>query len=370
MAAPLLRPFEDSPIAGARLRTRVLVWSVPALLGVLYAHRLGAQAETQEPVWKLATIALATWYAWVVFTPYVERLADRWPLRAAPVRHAAYHLAAAAVFTLLQAFATSLSTIAVAAAPPALFVRIAGDWFLVLLPAGVVVYAAVHTARQATVSRVRLEQRERHTEQLTLALRDAQLGALRAQLQPHFLFNSLTAITALVRDGDTTRAASALEQLSVLLRDALRAADVHEVPLREEVERLTHYLGIEELRLGRPLALRVTCDARAGDALVPAWILQPLVENAVRHGLRLRADANTITLVAHVDRATLCLALADDGGGLAPDWERRVTLGHGLANSRARLDVLHGAAASLTLAPLPTGGACVTVQLPYRAATA
>ncbi|MCA0375699.1 MAG: histidine kinase [Gemmatimonadetes bacterium] len=366
MATPLPLRFEETPIAGARLRTRLLVWSAPALLGVLYAQRMGAHPDNDVPAWKLAVIALATWYVWVAFTPFVERLADRWPLRAAPVRHAVFHLAAAAFCTLLQALATALSTAVVGAASWALLPGIVGDWFWVLLPAGVVVYAAVHVARQAAVARARLEQRERHTERLALALRESQLTALRAQLQPHFLFNSLTAITALVRDGDTTRAASALEQLSALLRDALRATDVHEVPLRDEVERLTHYLRIEELRLGRALALTVQCDAEAEAALVPAWILQPLVENAVRHGLRHRAAAGTIVLTARVYDATLTLTLTDDGAGLAPDWERRAALGHGLANSRARLDVLHGAAASLVLAPARSTGACVTLVIPVR----
>jgi hypothetical protein len=198
------------------------------------------------------------------------------------------HLLAAVGFTLLQACATAFGV--VGAAPWAQVPRIVPEWFIVRLPAGSVVYSAVVAFRTVTVTRVRLQQRDHQARQLALQLRDAQLAALRAQLQPHFLFNTLTAITALVRDHETDRAAQALEQLSALLRSALRTDDRHEVPLREELDRLRHYLHIEELRLGRPIDVESDVSADAERALVPTWILQPVIENCVRHGFRGRTD--------------------------------------------------------------------------------
>jgi len=357
-------------IPGASLRTRFTVWSAPAALGVLYAQRLGTQGDAGVSTWKLITIALATWYVWVLFTPWVERLADRWPLRGGRLMHPLLHLAAAVGFTALQAIATAMASGLVGAVALSMVPKIVPEWFLVLLPAGVVVYGAVIAFRQGSVSRVRLAQRERHSEQLVLALRDAQLTALRAQLQPHFLFNTLTAITALVRDGETTRAASALEQLSALLRSALRASDHHEVMLREEIDRLRHYAHIEELRLGRTIGLAIDASPGAMDALVPAWILQPIVENSVRHGFRPRPDAGAIAIEAHVTHEQLVLSVSDDGEGLPTDWERRATSGYGLSNSRARLAVLHGESAHLDIANAGPRGVCVTITMPYRTAAA
>lgn len=365
VAMPLV--YAAAPVPGARLRTRLAVWSVPAVMGVLYVQRLGAAREPGVSTWKLMLIGLSIWYAWVLFTPIVERLADRWPLRGRRLAwHVALHLSGSVVFTALQAFTAFLSSALLGTAPWSLVGFVVVEWFLVLLPAGVVVYGAVVAFRQATVTRVRLEQRERHAEQLMLALRDAQLTALRAQLQPHFLFNTLTAITALVRDGDSVRAASALEQLSVLLRSALRASDHHEVPLHEEVARLGPYLRIEEMRLGREVLFTADVPADAADALVPAWILQPLVENSVRHGLRTSTKGGVLQLTARVAADALHITLRDNGTGLAPNWEQRGTLGYGLSNSRARLAALHGERAVLEVGQAAPHGVEVTLVLPYR----
>lgn len=366
---PLLLRNDAPPVPRSRLRTRLLAWSAPAALGVLYAQSIAASGEPTVPAWQLMFIALATWYVWVLFTPPIEHLSDRWPLRGPGVlRGAVVHLAAAAGFTLLQACATALATGVVGAAPWAQVPHIVPEWFFVLLPAGIVVYAAVVAFRSVTVTRVRLEQRDRQAEQLALQLRDTQLTALRAQLQPHFLFNTLTAITALVRDHEVDRATKALEQLSALLRSALRSDDRHEVPLGEELGRLRHYLHIEELRLGRPITVHSNVSAAAEQALVPAWILQPVVENCVRHGFRGRTEPGSLTLHADVAADRLTISVTDNGAGLATDWERRVSLGHGVSNSRARLAALHGDDATLQLSPALAGGTTARLTLPLRTA--
>lgn len=351
----------------SRLRTRVFVWSAPALLGVVYAQSIATSTEPNVPAWKLMCIALATWYVWVLFTPPIERLSDRFPLRGGRrVRHGMVHALAAVSCTVLQSVATAVSTGLVGAAPWSQVPRIVPEWFVVLLPAGSVVYAAVVAFRTVTVTRFRLEQRDRQAEQLALQLRNAQLAALRAQLQPHFLFNTLTAITALVRDHETVRAAQALEQLSVLLRSALRADDRHEAPLVEEIERVRHYLHIEELRMGRPVHVETHISEAAALAMVPAWILQPVIENCMRHGFRGQSTDCTLTLRAQVADERVTVVVADNGIGLAPDWERRVALGYGISNSRARLAALYGDAASLHLDSVSPRGATTSLTLPYR----
>lgn len=359
-------------VPGATLGTRIALWTIPAAMGALYAQRLGSQNEPGAATWQLVAIALTTWYVWVLFTPLAERLADRWPLRGALRRlrllaHGSAHLAAAVLFTAWQALGTAVASAGVGTAQWRLVPVIALQWFLALLPAGVVVYGAVVAFRQANVTRVRLEQRERHAEQLMLALRDAQLTALRAQLQPHFLFNTLTAITALVRDGESQRAAAALEQLSVLLRSALRATDEHEATLATEVDRVLHYVRIEEMRLGRPLAVRVELPDVVAQALVPAWVLQPIVENSVRHGFRTAAGAGTLEIAGLVREGWLELSVRDDGIGLPDNWEQRAALGYGVANTRARLAALHGEQARLSLERRQPAGTSVTMRLPFRA---
>lgn len=356
MTSPHSVSLPDAPVARTSLRTRWLIWSVPAWLGALYAQRMGTLSTPEVATWQLIGIALATWYSWVVFTPLVERLADRWPLREQRGRRSVLHILAAMGFCALQATTTGVATWVVRAAPASQLPEIIPQWLLVLLPAGVVVYGAVVALRHGTVTRVRLDQRERQAEQLTLALRDAQLTALRAQLQPHFLFNTLTAITALVRDGETTRAASALEQLSALLRDALRATEQEYVTLDDELTRIRHYLRIEELRLGRAITLTVDIAPEVMASRVPAWILQPLVENSVRHGFRLLPTSGRVTITATRDASPLRLTVVDDGAGLSDDWERRATVGYGLSNCRARLAALHQDAATLRVhAGLPRG---------------
>jgi len=365
---------DDMPVVPhSRVRTRVLAWSAPAALGALYAHSIAAKSEPTVHAWQLIAIAIATWYVWALFTPLIERLSDRWPVRGSGMLRSTLqsvfvHLLAAVGFTLLQACATAFATGVVGAAPWAQVPRIVPEWFIVLLPAGTVVYSAVVAFRTVTVTRVRLQQRDHQARQLALQLRDAQLAALRAQLQPHFLFNTLTAITALVRDHETDRAAQALEQLSALLRSALRTDDRHEVPLREELDRLRHYLHIEELRLGRPIDVESDVSADAERALVPTWILQPVIENCVRHGFRGRTDPGALVVRAQVTAQRLTISVSDNGAGLAPDWERRVALGHGVSNSRARLAALHGDDADLRLSAATPSGTTAHLVLPFRTA--
>jgi sensor histidine kinase YesM len=190
----------------------------------------------------------------------------------------------------------------------------------------------------------------------------AQLNALRMQLHPHFLFNALNTINTCVRtDADT--AERMIARLAELLRHALAGGGAHEVALEEELRIARAYLEIEQARFEDRLRVRWNVDPSTRGARVPSLLLQPLVENAVRHGIAPRAAAGTIEIGAERRNGTLVLSVRDDGVGM-PDGAPRE--GVGLANTRARLRQLYGARQSLELVGGPGAGTTVRVSLPLR----
>ena len=205
--------------------------------------------------------------------------------------------------------------------------------------------------------------REVRAARLETRLLSSQLQALQQQLHPHFLFNTLHAISTLVhRDPD--KADLMIERLSDLLRITLRKDGVQEVELAEELEYVRAYLDIEQVHFGSRLRIEYRIDAAALDALVPTLILQPIVENAIRHGLEPLVRPGTLTIEAEADGDVLVLRVRDDGVGFAKTFKRRD--GVGLANTRSRLDRLYGEAAALTMHEQPSGGVRVDVTIPLR----
>jgi two-component system LytT family sensor kinase len=207
--------------------------------------------------------------------------------------------------------------------------------------------------------------REVRSAHLETRLMESQLQALQQQLRPHFLFNTLHAISTLVhRDPD--KADTMIERLSDLLRITLRKVGVQEIELAEELEYLTAYLDIEQVHFGSRLRIEYRIDAAAMDVLVPTMILQPIVENAIRHGLEPMMRPGMLTIEAQADGDTLWLRVRDDGAGLPKNWQRRE--GVGLSNTRSRLDRLYGEQAALTVRDNPGGGVLVDIYLPLKRA--
>jgi signal transduction histidine kinase len=205
--------------------------------------------------------------------------------------------------------------------------------------------------------------RELRAARLEIRLIESQLQTLQQQLHPHFLFNTLHAISAMVhRDPD--KADMMIERLSDLLRITLQKVGVQEVELAQELEYLRAYLDIEQVHFGPRLRLEYRIDAAALDVLVPTLILQPLVENAIRHGLEPSVRGGALIIEAQADGDTLWLRIRDNGIGLAKSRPRRD--GVGLANTRSRLDRLYGEQAALTIRENPGGGVLVDVYLPLR----
>jgi sensor histidine kinase YesM len=227
---------------------------------------------------------------------------------------------------------------------------------------------AFHYYNQYQERRRRALQLELQSSELRTQLVQAQLTALKGQLQPHFLFNTLNAIMVLVRQEKGAQAEEMLARLSDLLRCVLDEVEAQEVPLRRELEYLDLYLSIEEVRFQDRLRVEISTGPGTLDALVPHLGLQPLVENAIRHGIGRRSAAGRLEIrAARVDE-TLEVQVRDDGPGLPPAGSPSSEVqGIGLANTRARLRQLYGDAAALTLENGPEGGAVATLTVPYRA---
>ncbi|HET7809594.1 MAG TPA: histidine kinase [Steroidobacteraceae bacterium] len=232
-------------------------------------------------------------------------------------------------------------------------------WVVLAIQTGFRYYANYQERAQAAL------RSELRASQLETQVAQARLGALKAQLQPHFLFNTLNAIVVLVRQQKGRQAEETLARFSDLLRAVLADMDAQEVTLARELEYLKLYLSIEQLRFSDRLRVDIDVDPDLLDAAVPHMGLQPLVENAIRHGIGARATSGIITIRARRAGDAMHVEVKDDGPGFdsagAPGG-----MGLGLANTRARLRQLYGTSAELRVATAPEGGAVVTLVLPVR----
>ena len=208
---------------------------------------------------------------------------------------------------------------------------------------------------------------ERHAvneSELRARLAESELGALRQQVQPHFLFNALNAIAALVRLERRQEAVQALSQLSGLQRTLLESAGVPVVPLAQEIAFIERYLAVERLRFGDRMVASVSVDAAAAEVPVPNLLLQPIVENAVKHGVARRTGPTRVTVNAVRLRGVLRLVVRNDPPD--PDQPAGPGTGFGLRGARQRLERLYGAAATLDFDPQHPDGVTVTIDLPLR----
>lgn len=209
-------------------------------------------------------------------------------------------------------------------------------------------------------------ERARSVRALKLA-DSARLRALQSQLNPHFLFNALNGIATLIREGDRTRAADTVDTLSDFLRLTLQKLDSPEIPVREELAFVEQYLRIQRLRFGSAFRATVDADPETHDALVPTLILQPLVENAVRHGVLARARGGALSVSIRRRDEALVITVEDDGPGLGD--ESKHPYGVGFKNSAERLAALYGDDAHMSVGTRPHGrGFVVVVFLPFRKA--
>jgi two-component system, LytTR family, sensor kinase len=349
-------------------------WTLVALF--LFSKNLAARLLRDDPTsWQDLLIAwLLGSYISAALTPGILWLGDHFPVRKPPLaRHIAIHVAGGMAFVVLQlALEAAITVWTGAVSFPA--ARSVGVYFRVLLALGfhgsflsywlVIALQALWQFNQ--------ESRRHEREALELMARaanletqvvQARLGALKMQLQPHFLFNTLNAVVSLVRARRGREAEDTLAHLSDLLRWVLDDREQQEVPLARELEYVRLYLAVERVRFADRLRVEYRIAPDALDCAVPHLCLQPIVENAVRHGIEASAQARGITIAAERSGDVLALSVEDDGPGFPPQGR---AAGIGLANTRLRLAELYGARASLSTINAPEGGAVVTIRLPFR----
>lgn len=352
-----------SPFAPRVLGVAFLAWSVVGLLSLsqMWVEAMSRFALPLE--WRRVARLFEDVWAWAAYTPVILWLAERLPLdRERWRRRLPVHGVLALSFAAADAVLASLFAPVLGPSPaPGLFVAFTHHVTLAVLS----YFAVLGIGHALRYHRLHAEDRLRASE-LERQLAQARLGALEAQLRPHFLFNALHAVASLVRSGDPKAAIRTIAGLGEILRAALREGEDQEIPLADELRLAERYLEIERARFEERLAVRVEADEGLGDALVPRFVLQPLLENAVRHGIEPRPAGGCITLRAAREGATLLIEVVDSGTDRAQP--RPHGTGVGLANTRARLRYLYGAAGRLELEAAAAGATVARIVLPYRPA--
>ena len=339
-------------------------WLIASAIALPLAAAFSGQvwldyAYARVPVsWPAAFAISATdWLVWAALVPLILWLGDRFPLSRRRLLSVPLHIIACLVLVFAKTVAAETLIVPALVGvdrQPASFLKVY---------VGVATYFAVLAAGWAL--RASRDRRERavHAARLQSDLREAELEALKMRLHPHFLFNTLNGIAGLMRD-DVESADAMLTKLADLLRMSLETSRVQEVPLGDELEFVRTYLDIQRIRFGERLRIDIDVPRELHTLLVPSLSLQPLLENAVQHGVSRREGPTSLLLRASAANATLEISVEDDGPG-PPD---EITEGHGLRTTKERLARLYGSYGRLELRQRPEGGAIAVMTVPARSA--
>ena len=350
---------------------RLLQWVMSALLwtaiGLLFAGQFYLSSlKAGQPVSWAAAIgwSLGDWYVWGLLSVPVLFLSRRFHLEGPRWGGSlAIHLCGSVVTSLLYVFVRALigqwqsrssATFAEAFSP--LLVK---TFFF-----NVLIYWGIVCAGHALDYYQQFRERELRAVELEKSLAEARLKSLQMQLNPHFLFNTLHAISALMHK-DVDSADRMVAQLSDLLRRALDSGDEQEVSVRREIDFLQRYVAIEKTRFGSRLTVEMKIAPDTQAALVPNLLLQPLVENAIKHGIERVARPGTIEISAQRAGGELILEVADNGKGLPEKWNEHI----GLSNTRSRLSQLYGTDHRFEMRNRESGGVSIRIAIPFRTET-
>jgi len=362
-----------------------LAWAAVAALGIGSFETVkgywAGQWAPNDFGWSNAILGnLPWWLLWAALVPVIFRLVERWPLRQTELRSSLpLHLSFSLV---LSAFHLTVCASIIWAATTRAFASLGGqiaDLALGYLVTDVITYWGIvaaysgyrwhavlgETERERHALQLRAARAEAAAAQLESHMTEARLAALRMELNPHFLFNTLNSVSALARRGDADVAIALLARLSEFLRTALEENREHEVTLDEEIGLLEQYLAIACVRFDDRLSVSVEVDEGVRSTLVPTFILQPLVENALRHGLEAARGPVSLTVSAAAVARSLEIVVRDSGPGF-PEESGTMVEGIGLSNTRSRLQALYGPEGALELRRPAGGGAEVRVSLPLN----
>lgn len=361
----------------SRDRRFLLQWGIWSAIAIFFASQAMAFTLAMMPrenvnlwwAWQRQLLFnFVCYYLWWALTPMILSLDRRWRLEGAGWARAAWVHGLASLVIGAAHLPVSQLIFKLIYNPLAGWNRmIPSMWplFRDNIHLNILTYWAIIGVYYVLDYHERWREREVRAAELERALSESQLQALKMQLHPHFLFNALNSIAALMHS-DVEAADTMLVRLSDLLRRALDQAGAQEISLGQELDFLRPYLDIEKVRFQERLSVDFAVPNELLGARVPNLILQPLVENAIRHGIAPQTAPGRITVSARREGETLHLEVRDNGRGL---FEGRAPVdGIGLGNTRARLERLYGAAQSITLTVLPEGGVAAQVSLPLRLA--
>jgi signal transduction histidine kinase len=356
----------------ARRFRALIVLTIWTVFGILAAGQQSLLMRSEgEPtrLWRAFAIQLPGWWYWAAVTPLVLSLGRRLPLerghwtRRLPA-HVGLALALSALHTLLVVVLSVVVFRPLGGEPMSLRVAFLG-YLTNRLVFDLLIYGAILGVGYAVEYHDRFRAREVHSARLEAELAQAELHALKMQLHPHFLFNTLNTIGVLT-EREPAAAKEMLSLLGDLLRSTLDLAGAQEVRLRQELESLASYLEIERMRFSDRLTVSYDVAPETLEAWVPNLVLQPLVENAVRYAIAPRRAPGRIAITATRADGVLRLRVIDDGPGPGGVPKERAGAGFGLRTTRARLERLYGAKQRFELASGSAGGTVATVTIPYR----
>jgi two-component system LytT family sensor kinase len=328
------------------------------------------RAEGMHHVWiKLFVVTVLFWIPWALATAPVIHLGQRFPPgNGAGLAGWSAHLAVCAAigltFTAWTTWLERYCDLYVGSADSGTFVHLWFGKFFSGILSSLVLYAGIVAVSYLVESKARLAHQQAETARLNEQLIKTQLDALRSQIEPHFLFNTLNAVAGLVREGRNEAAVTAIAGLSDFLRHILEIASRQQVPLADELKFTEQYLDIQKIRFADRLQVMVSVPMDLLHASVPSLILQPIVENAVKHGIAKRRQGGMIRISASRNEEILTLSVCNDGPAL--QVIETPACGVGSANVRSRLKSLYGNAFTYTMCNAKAGGVVVAVSLPYR----
>ena len=349
------------------LRWNTAIWLAVALFSATQTVFV-MRAEGMHHAWiELYVTQVLAWLPWAIATPFVLSLAQRFPVEKPAALVVGAHLGACAAIDLVASAWTTvlemlLNPFALSAAPGP-FVPLWSDHFYNGILESLFLYGAILAAGYIATSRQRLAQQQIDAARLGEALTRAQLDALRRQIEPHFLFNALNSVVALIRENRTDAAVSTLVALSDVLRRLIDGSGRQDVALGEDVQFLERYLEIQKMRFADRLRIEIDVAEDLRAARVPWLVLQPLVENAIKHGIAGCAGEGKVRVAASRADGRLDLSVYNDGPQLAACGDSGV----GLANVRKRLQGLYGSEFAFDLRNAG-GGVEASLSLPYRVA--
>jgi signal transduction histidine kinase len=362
----------------SRAKWIAIIIAVWAGLGLLYAGPIYMEVRAERmghAAWRIFSWGILTWLAWAPLTPAIVWLARRYSLLdGAWKKNLLIHLPSFLLLSILHSAAATAITLSIepfdsmGESPKTFWPRFLSR-ALASFGSDLLVYGGVIGICYALDYYRKYREREFLASRLEAQLAQAQLESLRMQLHPHFLFNTLNSIVGLVRDNKNQAAVSMLVGLSDLLRHTLEHSSRQEVELREEINFIKLYLSIQEMRFSDRLRLEFDIDPATAKALVPNLILQPLTENALRHGIARSAASGVVGIVSAVEDGNLRLLVYDNGDGLPDDWQMKGSTGIGLANTAARLQQLYDENHQFDIRNRDGGGVEVVIVMPLRLAS-